>query len=112
MTKRLADVRKNNQVWWSDVEPWLEQLYTDHKVYVRVAVYMFAEKLQMRPTVEVVGFRVTKGRQEEQVYRKDTQFDWRATGGAEAMVVRAVSEMLLILENEKAEAERQQGLWA
>lgn len=100
-----------HQVWWSDLKPWVEQLYEDHRVYLDVRVHLFAEVHQMRPTVEVRAYRVREGRLIDELMRETTVFCPEDQGHVESIALRMVSGILLTLENEKAEAERQAVLW-
>lgn len=104
--------RKTYQTYWSDLQPWIEQLYEDHRVYADIKVYLFSEKHQMRPTVEVTTFRVLQGREREVIQAETRVLDTEGQGHAEVLALQMLSGMLLHLENEKERAERQADLWA
>jgi hypothetical protein len=102
--------RKNHQTVWRDLKPWVEQLYEDHKVYLNIRVHLFADMLDMRSTVEVLAYRVLKGREIENIACLTEVLITNDQGHAEALALRMVSRILLELENEKARAERQTDL--
>jgi len=104
-------VRKTHQTYWTDLKPWVEQLYEDHRVYLDIRVHLFSEKHQMKPTVEVRAYRVLQGREIEVVMCQTAVLLPEDQGHAEALVLRMASGMLLYLENERDRAERQADLW-
>lgn len=102
--------RKSHQSYWSDLKPWVEQLYEDHRVYLEIRIHLFSERHDMRPTVAVTAYRVLSERRIHQVAYETAVLNTEDQGHAEALTLRIVSGMLLQLENEKAQAERQAGM--
>jgi hypothetical protein len=104
-------VRKCHQSYLSDLKPWVDQLYEDHRCYLAIRVHLFAEAHNMKPTVEVECYRVGVGRVVDVVERIVYEVRPDDQGHIEALALRAASSMLLSRENEVAQAERQTGLW-
>jgi len=104
--------RKSYQTYWADLQPWIEQLYEDHRVYADIQVHLFSEKHGLKPTVEVRTYRVLQGREREVISAETRALDVEGQGHAEVLALQILSGMLLHLENEKDRAERQADLWA
>jgi len=103
--------RKPYSAVWDDLQPWVEQLYHDHKVYLDIRVHLFAQDHKMQPTVEVCAYRVGIGHKREEIRRETAVLTTRDIGHAEHLALQMGSRILLDLENELAAAERATAFW-
>lgn len=112
-TKRRRYDERNHQVTWEDVEPWVQQLYEDHGVYVRFEVVIIPPSLSCRSGVTMRAYRVLVSGKTEAVKDDYKLIALRDVGLVEKHSLQMVSLLLLELENDKAAAEARQGsLWA
>lgn len=107
MTKRRGDVPHNTQVRWIDLEPWLEQLYESHGVYVDVVVLLQGLPVGMRPAVRVTGYVMGGGEGKYEKFCEWKTFALESVGEVEKYALHIVSQALLVLDSEQERAERQ-----
>lgn len=112
MTRSGNRDRKTHQTYWSDLEPWIEQLYGEHGYQTSFEVYLHADRVSMKPAVVMQLSKPARERGQPCLYRDWRVFDPEAIGGCEAAALFLISRALLSLDNEKALAEaKQTSLW-
>lgn len=99
--------RKVHQVCWADWDPWVQQLYEDHRVRVRLELTLPAPGDGIKPGVVLVAYRVMGIKTVEEVHRDWRTFDPRDVGAVEKLGLEMASRLLLDLEEDKERAERQ-----
>lgn len=103
--------RSQTQVVLRDLEAWLTQLYTEHRVRCELTVSLPLRTDGISSGVSLLAYRVRgDGR------RDACHTDWCTvsdvqSGCIEKAALQMVSKLLLALDNEKALAERQTSLW-
>lgn len=106
--KRRWD-EKNHQCTWEDLEPWMQSLWEDHGVLVRVEVLMEGIHAGLRPAVRVTGYRVLSGGRQQQVFSDWKVFTLRAIGEVEKHTLQMCSLAQLTLDRDREAAERGYG---
>lgn len=97
----------NHQVFWSDLEPWVEQLYEEFGAYVRVEVVLPPLGLGVRWGVRTEVYKPVVKQQEIGLWSKWELINPEHTAQVEKFVLQHVSQALLELERERDRAERQ-----
>lgn len=94
-----------------DMEAWVQQLYEDHRVRLRLEVSLPVPGDGIRAGVTLLAYRVRGDG-----HREEMHSDWRTvnelqSGCIEHAALQMASALLLSLENDKERAERQTSLW-
>ena len=106
-TPRRTDLRRNTQVAWEDLKPWIDQLYEEFHARVDISVSVLPETWKLTSAVSVAVY--TQGLRAE---RRELWADWKPLeptvyGGVESAVLRMISQCLLELSGDRERSERQ-----
>lgn len=104
--------RSVTQVVWSDLDPWLDQLWKHHGVLVRVLTGTPAPSSRLRPVVRLVAYKPLPKGEEDVVADEYRIVDPRQQGSTEHAALQMVSALLLYLEREIALRPEQRSLFA
>lgn len=99
--------RKQTQVVWADLEPWVQQLYEDHHIRCEFTSFLPVADDSIPPGVwlEAYTFWGVGGRK---VVKRDwATYDPTVSGVVEQLCLRMISKLLLEVEADKERAERQ-----
>ena len=107
MSKQRGRASKHHQVYWTDLEAWVEQLYEDHHARLTVEVVLVPLGWNIS-----WGVRISIWTQWGDQGRRELYQEWRAmqpdeVGVAESLALQMASRGLLELEQRKERAERQ-----
>lgn len=105
--------RKTHQVVWRDLEPWVQQVYEDHRYRLEFRVVLPVPGDSIRPGVCMLARKYLGAGKWEEAQVDWRSFDDRDVGAVEAACLHMVSNYLLTLEAdaERAERERQARLF-
>ena len=97
---------KHTQVNWSDLGPWVDNLYGRYGVFVRFQINLVPTKSRVSPAVTMTAWRPAGHGVEAVVKSTWRTFNPGTTGAAEAAALQMVSLLLLELEGGSSRAEQ------
>lgn len=110
MGKRDEWSRKQTQVVWEDLRPWVEQLYAEFHARVDIEITLVPEDWRIVSAVSVSVYVPHVGDRRDCLWHDWLKLEPTVTGGAESLALRLVSKALLELSADRDRSERQSQL--
>jgi hypothetical protein len=97
----------NHQVWWQDLEAWVQQLHEEFGAYVHCEVCLPPAGYGLSVAVRISVTARGVGKEQRELWSDWAPFNWSDSGHCEKVALQLVSRALLELSSEKERSERQ-----
>lgn len=96
----------NHQVWWQDLEAWVEQLWEEFGGQVDFSIKLPSSVHSINPAVCLTITKRGVGREQRVLYEDWGVFRWAESGHCEKVALQLISKALLTLEHDRDVSER------